>query len=194
MNNLQDIIWCPIDLPPIPNSVRDLETTEDWADWMFLKLTEKRPTPYDITTFTQYALEFHPELVKWIEQFPFKSIRNIKFNIQKSEVQPHIDFSRPHVAPDLYQNNKLNEPCGYRVLLKGTRQGNLYILKNNEKVYVNMPDDTDTYVLRHTGTIHGVDFEPGRQVLFLHFEINAEEHIKLLEQSFNKYKEYTITL
>ena len=188
----EKILWCPVDVPKFPLPNFKPETNKSWADWKFYRLTEKTDTPYDITTFTESAKNDYPEIVDWIKNFPYKNIRNIKFNIQKSFVTPHTDFDFPDKEPNVYKNNKENEPCGYRILIRGKRENSLFVMDGDKKVYTRMPEDTDVYVLGHTSTVHGVDEEPGRETMFLHFEIDATEHLKLLEKSYNKYKDYAI--
>ena len=169
-----------------------LETSSDWSDWKFLKLSERKLSAYDLSDYSDYTKQHLPELVKWIDLFPFISIRNIKFNIQKADVTPHIDFTKPKENVELFENNKTNDPCGYRVLIAGSRTNSMYIVHKGVKIYTTLPEETDVYVLRHTDGIHGVDFEPGRQTMFFHFEIDQASHNKLLAASYNKYKQYAI--
>ena len=189
---MKKLLWLPIDLPkfPIKDFTVDIETT--WNFWNFGKITESRPSPYDITEIKQTILDKHPELSAWFNLFPIKTIRNIKFNIQQSEVVEHIDFTRPEANPDLFSNNNQNEPCGYRIVLLGARQNKMYVTDNNVRTYVDMPDDTDVYVLRHTDGLHGVDDETGRITIFTHFEIDPIKHNLLIERSLLKYGSHAV--
>jgi hypothetical protein len=65
-------------------------------------------------------------------------------------------------------------------------------MRGEEKIYCNMPDDTDTYVLGHTSTKHGVENDEQRITIFTHFEIDAEKNRALLQKSFAKYSSYAI--
>ena len=186
MNN---ILWLPIDIPKFPLPELELETQTSWAHWDFAKLTNNQDTPYSETTIKDSVDD---ELKEWFRNFPYKSIRNIKFNIQKDVVSSHIDFTRPDIDPELHLNNSQNEPCGYRILVRGTRKGNMYVEHNGKKFYTEMPEETDVYVLGHTSTLHGVDFEPGRVTVFTHFEIDPVLHKQLIERSLLKYGKYAI--
>lgn len=189
---LNNILWCPIDIPKFPVFKESIEANAEWIAWKFKRITEKRNTAYDVTDFTKEVQDSMPELVSWINNFPYKTIRNIKINYQIDTVPLHIDFTRPDDEPDLYKNNIENEPCGYRVLIQGKRSNALYIEHNGSKLYTTLPDETDTYVLGHTLMPHGVDYEPGRNTMFMHFEIDKEKHHELLFRSYEKYKQYAI--
>ena len=188
----KNILWCPVDVPKFPIEHFKPSTNKSWADWDYYKLTERTKTPYDISEFTENAKIQYSEVIKWIENFPYKNIRNVKFNIQKSFVTPHTDFDFPDKEPLLYKNNRENEPCGYRILINGKRENSLFVMDGDKKIYTRMPEDTDVYVLGHTSTTHGVDDEPGRETMFLHFEIDPTENLELLEKSYKKYKDYAI--
>lgn len=186
MNN---ILWLPIDLPKFPLPELDMETHTSWAHWDFAKLTTNQETPYSESHFKD---DVNSVLKDWFSNFPYKTIRNIKFNIQKDVVSDHIDFTRPDIDPELHLNNSQNEPCGYRILVRGNRKDSMYVIDNGKKIYAEMPDDTDVYVLGHTSTLHGVDYEPGRVTIFTHFEIDTVKHQLLIERSLEKYKNYAI--
>lgn len=185
------VLWCPIDLPKCPQ-IPKLIPNINWKFWEFAKLTINNENPYHVTDFTDECKKNYPDLVNWFNLFPYKTIRNIKFNHQLSAVIPHIDFTKPELDPDLHQNNRINEPCGYRVFLRGTRKEKLYVVHNGEKIYCNIPQDTDVYVLGHTSTLHGVDDDYNRWTFFTHFEIDQIKHKNLLDRSLQKYKEYAI--
>jgi hypothetical protein len=186
MNN---ILWLPIDIPKFPLPDLDLSTETSWAHWDFAKLTTSQSSPY---SHSEIKDDVDETLKTWFGNFPYSSIRNIKFNIQKDLVSDHIDFTKPELDPQLHENNSMNEPCGYRILVRGTRKGNMYVVHNGVKIYTEMPDDTDVYVLGHTSTLHGVDYEPGRVTIFTHFEIDPILHKQLITRSLQKYGKYAI--
>jgi hypothetical protein len=188
---MSTILWCPIDLPKCP-IIPDLQPNIVWHFWEYAKLTLNNENPYAVTNFTDEVMQRYPELVEWFKLFPYKTIRNLKLNRQVSEVRKHIDFTRPELDVDLHKNNSENEPCGYRILLRGSRKNKLYVVHNDEKIYCDVPDDTDVYVLGHTSTLHGVDDDDDRWTIFTHFEIDSEKHKTLLEKSLTKYSNYAI--
>ena len=186
MNN---ILWLPIDIPKFPIPDLDMKPHTSWGHWDFAKLTTPQQNAY---SHTEIKDDVDEQLKTWFRNFPYTNIRNIKFNIQKDIVSDHIDFTKPELDLELYNNNSLNEPCGYRILVRGSRQGSMYVIRNGEKIYTHMPEDTDVYVLGHTSTLHGVDYEPGRVTIFTHFEIDPIFHKQLVERSLKKYGQYAI--
>lgn len=183
---MRDILWCPIDLPKCP-VIPEFSVTKQWAFWQFLRLTNNVGDPYGRTDWSSEVKTKYPELIEWFSMFPIKSVRNVKMNKQVCAVDAHIDFTRPDAAPDLWKNNSDNEPCGYRVLLSGTRKNKLYVVDGDKRIYCDMPEDTDVYVLGHTSTLHGVENDENRFTLFTHFEIDPDKHKALLDRSLKKY-------
>jgi len=188
---MKNLLWCPIDLPRIPNSFDEVKG-DKWIFWNKTNFTEKRETPYDTSQWTEYARNKYPKFIEWFECLPYKSIRNVKFNYQIDIVKPHIDFTKPELKPYLYQNNVDNEPCGYRILISGKRTGAVYVVDNGIKIPCVMPNDTDVYVLGHTSTLHGVEEDIDRQTMFIHIEIDKDRHQEILKRSVEKYKQYAI--
>lgn len=182
----------PIDIPKFPIDNFSIPTDTEWYFWNFKKLTETNKNPYENSEFLDEIKIKFPELIEWVNLFPFEKIINVKFNIQKDTVKSHIDFTNPKLNLDLYNNNKINEPCGYRVLISGNRKGSLYIEKNGKKYYPILPKTTDVYVLGQTNCLHGVDDEHDRRTMYLQFYINKYEHEDLLIRSFKKYRKYVI--
>lgn len=186
------ILWMPIDLPKFPIKDFYLNPTGDWTAWNFEKLTEHTDHKYDISKIRTDVADTYPELINWINLFPFRDICNIKFNVQKNHVPPHIDFASPEEGNTLFINNSQNEPCGYRVVVSGKRQNNIYIMTTRGKEYVTLPDSTDVYVLGQTNCLHGVDNESGRKTMYLQLYIDPKKHQEILERSYIKYKDFVI--
>ena len=199
------LIWCPIDIPKFPYPDFDLPTSSTrWQFWDFKKITKSVESNDDPDHLIQNAIaeiesiiyEEYPDLIEWINLFPFKTIRNIKFNTQIEDCLAHIDFSYENCKTDadkeLWNNNSINEPCGYRTLISGSKTNMQYAIHNGEKIYTTIPDDTDTFVLNSTTLLHGVDAEPGRKLIYMHFEIDTSANEKLIQSSLEKYSDYAI--
>tara|TARA_Y200000002_G_C22560951_1_gene612438 strand:+ start:97 stop:684 length:588 start_codon:yes stop_codon:yes gene_type:complete len=148
----------------------------------------------------------YPKLHDYIAQLPFKEICTIKINVQTKEVTPHIDFvvdtgdltadqrNYAHIAGkeslELYKNNVKNEPCGYRIVVKG--KNDVLQLHQHKQLTCYKPYDTDCYVINHTGAVHSVTNDIGRITIYISGFIDREKHLKLLKRSMNKYSEYVI--
>lgn len=196
--------FLPIDVPSIPRQVAQNiidssgqgwkdHPTDEWEAWKFIKLTKRKRSHEDVSEFTDYAKTNLSQIVEWIEKnFPYKTIRNVKFNRQVAQSVEHLDYAFPKDL-DLYHNNQINEPCGYRTVITGSKSGCLYLVNNQgERIYPTLPDTTDTYVIGTTNTLHGVEEESERETLYMHFEIDSKEHQKLLERSLEKYREFAV--
>jgi hypothetical protein len=188
---MKTLLWCPIDIPKCP-AIPNMELDTIFGYWAYTKLTIVTGESYKETEFTDLTKKTYPELIDWFKLFPYKNIRNIKLNKQMHEVKPHIDFTKPELDLNLHQNNSRNEPCGYRILLRGSRKNKLYVIHNEEKIYCDIPEDTDTYVLGHTSVMHGVDADDDRWTIFTHFEIDDDLHKILLNKSLQKYSNFAI--
>jgi hypothetical protein len=191
---MSKLLWCPIDLPKFPSRL-SVKTEKNWRFWNFVNLTERlEGSAYQRTKIREDIANEYPELIEWLSLFPIKSIRNFKFNIQTSAVVTHLDFSRREDDEDLYLNNNENEPCGYRILLKGQRENCLYMSdgRHGKKIYCTMPEETDVYVLRHTDGWHGTEEDQDRQTMFLHIEVDPAKHQELLKRSLDKYGKYAV--
>lgn len=207
MNNL---LWCPIDLPKFPMyDIADLITPhlvvdEEWPEYW---KTVAIPNPL----LNAFRKQF-PSLDKWFNLLPCISVERVKLNVQTSPVGLHVDvdpkkwenrniekpsfynlqYSNRYLYEGFLNNIIYNEPSGYRVILKGNKTNKQYTVINNKKIYTTIPEDTDSFVFSSTEFLHGVDDDPGRQLLYLNFEIDKVKHQKLLQHSLEKYKEYAI--
>lgn len=192
-NCMNKLLWLPIDYPKIPDISPLLISSvlnEEFAFWKFLRLTERKESPYEINEWKLWIRNSYPHLVSWIEGLPFSNIRNIKLNFQTSKVKGHIDFVHPDADPELWENNNSNEPCGYRILVKGSRQNCLWV--KDQSYTCNMPETTNVYVINHTEGLHGVNDDEDRWTIFCHGEIDPIQHKILLERSLSRYKKYAI--
>jgi len=189
---MKKLLWLPIDIPKFPINDLLITTSSKWQFWNFFKMTQEMDTPYSVSDFRNEIKTDYPELIEWFKNFPYQNIRNIKFNIQQEAVRAHKDFVNPTVEFNLFKNNYSNEPCGYRILLKGKRHDTLYVENKGKKIYTYLPDSTDVYVLRHTDGKHGVEIDKNRTTIFTHFEIDQNKHKLLIEKSLEKYSNFAI--
>lgn len=193
---MKSLIWIPIDLPKIPDIsalCRPDQCTEGFAYWRFNRLTEKNSSAYAISEWKHSIRQGHPELINWFNLFPFLNIRNIKLNHQQREVGGHIDFTNPSANALLWNNNLMNEPCGYRIIVAGNRNTALWVEdKNGKRTMCSIPQTTDVYVLNHTSGVHGVADDLERWTIFCHAEIDSAKHVALLQRSLLKYGDHAI--
>jgi hypothetical protein len=197
MPNINDLIheidWMPIDIPKFPYPADVFNPTYDANHaWKYDRLTTRHDHAYAASQLQPDVIQRFPLLKDWLRHLPYTSVRNIKVNFQHSPVRTHVDFKPNDLDPQLYDNNQCNEPCGYRVLLRGSRNQALFLSQGEERIFPIMPDDTDVYVLRQTQTVHGVEDDPGRVVMYIHLEIDPALNHQLLVQSYRKYAQFAI--
>lgn len=192
---MSSLIWLPIDYPRLPDISNLLELdnlNEGFAFWRFRRLTKMQVNPYCISEWDDWIIDNCPSLINWFSNLPFSNIRNVKLNYQTQLVKGHIDFTNPINDELLWNNNNRNEPCGYRILIKGSRTNCLWVNTQLGNVQCSMPDTTDVYVLNHTTGMHGVDNDMNRWTIFCHAEIDTKRHEDLVNQSLLKYNAYAI--
>ena len=195
------LLWIPADLPLyedrqmlVDNYVQEFKNSvvaKAFGSQQFTNSVEN----YAHSQFKEQYKATHQSLFDYIDQnLPFDHLVNIKIHRQLREGRAHIDFISPDNNPQLFENNNTNEPCGYRMVIAGVRQGQLYIDKSNgERVFPKLPDTTDWYILGHTNALHGLKgFDADRHILFCHAWINPERHSKIIESSLAKYKDYAV--
>lgn len=192
---MTQLLWLPIDYPKLPNIDHLLNIeylNEGFAFWKFRRLTTTQTNPYCKSEWDTWTLEHGSTLIDWFKDLPFSNLRNVKLNYQTELVKGHIDFTNPLSDSLLWDNNHKNEPCGYRILINGSRQNCLWVNTSQGNIECNMPEETDVYVLNHTIGIHGVNSDIGRWTIFCHAEIDPDKHRELINQSLLTYSSYAI--
>ena len=128
---------------------------------------------------------------KILNQLPFDQITTLTHKIQQKAVESHIDVypSMTFKEKELL-HIKENEPCGYRFVLKGLAES-LEIFNGQEWVTAGIPC---CYLLNSTSGYHRVKEDLNRETIYVRGFINSEKHRKLINSSYEKYKEYAITL
>lgn len=198
MSEMGNLLWIPIDVPPLPDLGDLCVPNERWrsfAWWDFVRLTENENASknYNVTDWSPWVREGYPQLVSWFGNLPFLSIRHVKINRQTRPVGRHVDFTNPMLNPLLWRNNHENEPCGYRILIRGKRSGTMWVERSDgSRQACDLPDGTDTYVLNHTAGPHGVDDDESRMVIFLYAEIDHHAHQSLVSRSLEKYAKHAV--
>ena len=201
----EDILWMPVDIPKfdrcqelIDDFTIDWETNKpeyDVRGQLFLnkKSNYEVSTPKDGLTSSQLAV------IEYCKKYlPFTDYINIKIHhIQTTGMEMHVDFGDPTKNESLYEHTQENEPCGYRMVIQGTKSGEVAVSRNDEIIVPRMPEDTDWYSISHTGTLHGtpsnIDDIKDRYVLFVQGWVDKEKNTELITRSLEKYKEYIIS-
>ena len=194
--NFKDILYMPVDLPKFHMSkelVADFNnqvTPYSAQAFEAQRLLEKTEN-YAISKSLNDLTESQTAMLEYInEHLPLSDLVNIKIHHMRRQGSIHIDFVEPNHNKELYKHNKENEPCGYRMVIQGSRQGDLAIITNDHVIKQPiLPEDTDWYVISHTETAHAnTKYVDDRYILFCHGWIDPQKNEELLNKSLSKYK------
>lgn len=195
--------WLPIDLPEFSGtgSIVDLfqeEYVPEYAQRFSSQSLTVKKADYAATGWRPDLRATHQDLFDYIDHcLPFQELVSIKIHRSRASGNWHRDFMRPERRPDLFANNAANEPCGYRMVLQGERQGSLELRVQTggvtEVIRPVMPDTAQWYALGHTCTWHSqVGYLPDRYILFCHGWIDAQRHREIIERSLAKYQDCAV--
>lgn len=201
----KDLFWIPADLPVFDHKddlvklyVQDYQNQKvarAFGSQMFTRRVEN----YAVSEFKSGYSESHKHLYDYINKYlPYDNLVNIKIHNNIKQGSAHLDFVFPEKNKELYLNNTSNEPCGYRMVIAGSRQGHLFVDRPKddgsvERLYPTLPDSTDWYILNSTSAYHGLEgVNPDRYILFCHAWINKDKHDEILKRSLEKYSSYAI--
>jgi hypothetical protein len=218
MDNNKPHRFLPLDLPLFEDKQAVLDTFDgnmEESYWHKEELTERdRSIPFGAipAPFTQEALRKYPTLIEYITtHWPIKEYVYVTLMRANRDVQPHVDgnflddkgpVNRYNtITPEYYEHQWITEPCGYRMLLKGSRS-NLYLCDTYDptykkkdweglnKQYCVIPEDTDCFALQTNDSPHGADYtedDDDRLLLFAVGWIDVDQHYALIEKSERRY-------
>jgi hypothetical protein len=127
-----------------------------------------------------------------LNQLPFTKITRLFYKTQKVAVSSHVDVMSQMMMEDgEYEHIKLNEPCGYRIVINGDLD-KLKILNNGKWCTAKIPSTPCCYVLNSTELYHSVESDQLRETIYVRGFIDQEKHRLLIEKSLKKFKEYAI--
>lgn len=190
----------PLDIPKFDKCdelIRDFSIDMVFKDIRGQLLLHKVPnygisTPKDGLTSSQLAV------IEYCKKYlPLTDLINIKIHhVETTGLRMHTDFGDPIKNPELYKHTQEHEPCGYRMVIQGTKSGDVAVSCNDEIIVPIIPEETDWYCINHIGTLHGtpkgVTLEEDRYVLFVQGWIDKEKHTELISKSIDKYKDLIV--
>ena len=204
----QDAIYTPIDMPRIDMDLEHIKSL--WADpkmeegttagtiavgrVLFLKKNMYREIDGDAPWF-DWAKSEVPELCDFIDQLPFKTMRQCAF-VQPPGITP------PHYDEPIYMTPHLRDsaPSQYRIRWSNVTNPDeeiFYMSKDSgaTKVYPVLPEETNTYVYDGSVWEHGTDrgfTMDQRALIVMSGVVDIPKHQQLLKLSMDKYKDYVL--
>jgi hypothetical protein len=124
-----------------------------------------------------------PIMFNSIENLPIKNIYSVRILQSKIEVLPHTDRNKDEWAVRAFLQYTDTNPQWYF-----TDQVNL-----KTRHFLNLPNDTNWFAYNDASCLHGTVYNP------LHPKLLVQVHffgsiLNLIQDSINKYKDYTIDL
>ena len=131
--------------------------------------------------------EYFPKFRATIDSLPFETIR-ILFQSNRNPINQHKDG-----CPT---TDHLEYPTGVRIIIHDENtQPNFYIVKNKtEKIYVDLKNDTNTFVYNNPKVLHAADYH-GKFKIIAHLvikDLDEPSYKELLLRSVNKYPNDTV--
>ena len=132
-------------------------------------------------------------LINLIKQLPIEC-NHAELVRQRKDVPLHNDASRG--ANEGKESLLPFEPSGYRLLINDIRDDSFYFSPkygSKEKHYVDMPMTTNAFVINELDMPHGADkIDQQKWVVTTTGSIKPDQHLEMLEKSFEKYKDCAI--
>lgn len=184
------ILFLPIDieLPDIqfPNLEKVQSNLIGSSFWTYENLAENNKIKNNLNVDKILFKEI-------IDQLPFVDIHIARLSIQDKLVKPHIDVNlTTHQINDKdYDNIKKNEPCGYRIIIEGSKHS-LKLIHNNKIISTYLPKIPMIYVIDSTKLLHYIEEDIGRKSLYIRGTIDEKKHRDLIEKSLEKYHQFCI--
>jgi hypothetical protein len=140
---------------------------------------------------SDFYYEF-PEVVNTVENLPYQKISYVYLFEQCIEVKPHFDVVGKNF-------NEALEPASYRINLLMEDEQAFYICDSeagDTYSHPRFPPDSNTWVFSNKKFMHGSLIpESGKRKILLVIGkgiLNSEKHLKLLENSYLKYKNFIL--
>jgi hypothetical protein len=181
---MSTILFLPIDI--------DLSTLSFTQKDRSVQLTDFNPY-WDSTPIDQNSI-IENRFYDILNQLPFSKITTMTHKIQQKAVGKHVDvYPSMKFAPGEFEHIKANEPCGYRLVLKG-KEDSLEIFDGSNWITAITPSVPCCYLLNSTVGHHRVKDDPNREIIYIRGFVNPERHKRLIEKSLEKYQDHAITL
>lgn len=126
-----------------------------------------------------------------IESLPFVSLQMIRVSSQFKPVPPHKDVYPEQVTERTYKALVKNEPCGYRMVLRGRLDA---IQVNTRKGWITcpIPQVPCVYLADTTGTDHRVLDDPDRMIVYIRGVVDPVAHKQLMERSLDRWGDWAV--
>ena len=230
--DLRNIGWMPIDVPKFDkkeeliadfhDDFKDTGYVGDAHDMQIQRVVAR--SAFETKFYTEDDLRFQEKELtptqRDLLEYCKKYIPIFDPEIRLHKIGPkgmamHLDFlkyipgTKTQKNPEFYDHIVANEPCGFRMKVRGTLTGELKAMRGNEEegydwdnpIVARMPTDTDWFVLNSTSLMHGTPDRVAdnidtndRYILVMIGWPDVEKLDELLTRSAEKYKNLVLTM
>lgn len=204
----KNIVYAPISMPLIDVDLEHIETLRndpkmEWSTYgcehgagkVLLLMENKFTQPEANSPWFEWVDKEIPHIKEFIQQLPFKTIRQCSFVSPPNASNPHYD--EPISALPML---KRQSPSCYRVRWsKVTDQENevFYLTKDSgeTKLYPELPPSTNTFVYDGSVYEHGADkgFDmKNRSQLVISGCLDIKKHHEFLDRSIKRFNDYVV--
>lgn len=184
---MKKLLYLPIDL--------DIPSIDFLRDEMLNKMpTHKfQPKWWDSVILNFDSFEKN-NLTNVINQLPYDKITMAMHKFQTAPVDEHFDvYPQMKISQEELKEIQDNEPCGYRLVLKGSNDV-LEVWNGNSWITPIMPKAPCCYLINTTALKHRVKDDPGREIIYFRGILNKEKHLRLIHKNLEKYKNQAVYL
>jgi hypothetical protein len=151
--------------------------------------------------WTDLSREHFPELIEWIETYlPFKKITDVPMVRNGNNLHAHIDQAYPAITAEQRKTWELihspYEPVHYRIVFDGRIEESTFVTNKYAldcpKIYLNMPEDTNSFCLGATNCYHGASKGDAKTLVAVFGFLDIERHSELIKRSLEKYSQYGV--
>lgn len=155
-------------------------------------LENNRFNPYWNSSFISNDVIEKNNFKNVLNQLPFIKITRLIYKTQRRAVAAHVDVMKEMVLEDgEYDHILENEPCGYRIVVKGSLN-KLHLFNGTNWVNAVLPQTPCCYILNSTTCLHKVDYDAERITIYVRGFVDKEKHKSLLEKSLKVYGNYAV--
>jgi hypothetical protein len=126
------------------------------------------------------------------EKLAFTELHHVRLSVQNKPVLPHVDVIPEKYHKQIYQRYLDQEPGGYRLVLKGSKDSLFVINSSGELINAELPSMPCLYAINSTTCKHFIVGDLGREVIYFRGFLDQKKHNNLLEKSLLKYSEFSI--
>lgn len=197
------IIFLPVDVPRFPVDLIPedmLAALPEGSKFDFTIINRLMAIVDESVVYGRDAIGYsmwHPSVpdavrAYFTEVLPFRHLADVSAFRQTGHILPHIDYRGDETMRrngELFDDLRSVEPSGYKVFVRGPRAGSHYLTigGGSKKVLVEVPEDTDVFLIPTATCKHGALWNGPKTVLNITGWLDHDRHRLMVERSLRRY-------